>query len=291
MPWIIAAAMIGSAVVGAMSASDAADKSADAATQSAQAQLQASRESIAYQKEMYAKNAAVEKAQQATNTAVIGKQRADNTSLYTDVAGYNTPYIQSGISANKLYGDLSGANGEAAQKAALAAYQSSPYLQQMIENTDASVKAAAGRAGTGVSGNVLDDLYKQNAALYNNDYTNYLANLNALQNQGQVANQTLAGETGQLMSANSNLTSNLTGANSQLASALMGAGTSTANAATNATMTGAQNYGQAVQAAGNAQAAGSMGVGNAVTGALNNYMNYTMMQNMLNKGSGASAAA
>jgi len=221
MPLILAVA----AVAGAASSYFGSQASADAAEKSAQMQM-----------EMY----------------------QQNKKIYEENRGLVTPFIDQGTSANKLYGDLTGANGPEAQAAAMKAYQSSPYLQQMIKNTDASVMAAAGKAGTGVSGNVLNDLYNQNAGLYNQDYQQNLSNLSNLSSQGLQGTGVLAG----------------------MAGALTGAGTQAA-----------ANAGQATQAAGNATGAGYMGMGNAATGAASNYLNYTMMQNYLNKGNGANAAA
>lgn len=221
MPIILAAA----AIAGAASSYFGSQASADAAEKSAQMQM-----------DMY----------------------NQNKKIYEENSGLIKPYIGQGTSANKLYGDLTGANGPDAQAAAMKAYQSSPYLQQMIQNTGASTLAAAGKAGTGVSGNVLNDLYNQNAALYNQDYQTNLSNLSNLSSQGLQGGSVLAG----------------------MAGALTGAGTQAA-----------ANAGQATQNAGNATAAGYMGMGNATSGAANNYLNYTMMQNYLNKGSGANATA
>jgi hypothetical protein len=265
----IETALIGSALIGGASSLFGASKSSDAAEKAAEMQLQASRESIAAQKEMYAKN-----------TDVMKEQQAQNTGLYNNIAGNNTPFIQNGQNANKVYADLSGANGADAQAAAMKAYQSSPYLQDMIKNANAATMTSAGASGAGMSGNVLNALYRQNADLYNQDYANYLGNLGNVANQGLSANQTLAGETGQLM-----------GSNTGLASALMGVGTNTANGVSNALQTGAQGYGTAIQNAGNTQAAGIMGAGNALTGAANNYMNYSMLSNLLKNGGGVNALA
>lgn len=211
MPLILAAA----AVAGAASSYFGSQATADAATKAAQMQM-----------DMYNQNKAIYE----KNSALV------------------QPYIGEGTSANKLYSDMTGVNGPEAQKAAMAAYQSSPYLQQMIENADASTMAAAGKAGTGVSGNVLNDLYKQNAALYNQDYQSYLGNINNVSNQGLQGLSVLAG----------------------MAGALTGAGTQAA-----------ANAGQATQNAGLATGAGIQGAGNALTGAANNYMNYTMMQDYI----------
>jgi len=243
-------AMIGMAaasIIGGMMSADAAE---EASSQSAQASREASamqlkgvEESIAFQKEMYAQNKAI----------------------YNENAPKTQPYITEGTSANKLYADLTGANGSDAQATALKNYQASPYLKQMMDNASTQTMASAGKAGQGVSGNVLQALYSGASDTYNTAYNNYLSNLSGLSTQGLQGLGVLSGMEG----------------------AIMGSGNNAANAVSNSLITGTNNAAQSTQNAGNAQAAGTMGSSNALSGSLNNLSNLYMFNQAFGKGGNA----
>jgi hypothetical protein len=131
------------------------------------------------------------------------------------VAGLD-PYAQQGQGAAKLQADLTGANGQAAQQAAYAQYQSSPAMQyQMDQMSKATERSAAARGGL-LGGNVALELQKNAAGIASQDYQNQFNNMSQVTNTGlNAANaigqlrgtqgQMLGSLEGQQMSANAQL--------------------------------------------------------------------------------------
>ena len=114
-------------------------------------------------------------------------------------------YMQGGQNASKLQADLSGANGQSAQQAAYAQYQSSPAMQyQMDQMQKATERSAASRGGL-LSGNVLAELQRNASGIAAQDYQNQFNNL------GQVAGQGLsaAGQVAGLKSTQANIAGQL----------------------------------------------------------------------------------
>jgi len=139
------------------------------------------------------------------------------------------PWVTGGQNALGSYSNFLGLNGKDAQSKAMSDFQTDPYFQQTLKNTaDATSAQYAAHGQTG--GNLLDALYKNNAAGWQGQYNNYLTNLAGLSSQGVSAGN-----------------------------AVTGAG---ANAAT--------NQGNFLTQAGNAEAAGTMGSSNALGSAINN---------------------
>jgi hypothetical protein len=116
-----------------------------------------------------------------------------------------TGYSDQGQSANKLQADLSGANGGEAQAAAMASVQGNPYAEQMKQNAERTILQNASVTGSLGGGNVLDQLYKNSAATFAEDYQNRFDNLGAVSDRGANA----AGQIGQLRGQQAGILGNL----------------------------------------------------------------------------------
>ena len=116
-----------------------------------------------------------------------------------------TGYSAQGNSANKLQADLSGANGQAAQQAAYAAYQSSPAMQYQMEQMQRATEQSAAARGGLLSGNVLQELQRNASGIASQDYQNQFNNLSQVTNTGLQA----AGQIGQLRGQQAGILGNL----------------------------------------------------------------------------------
>jgi len=133
-----------------------------------------------------------------------------------------TGYSTQGNSANKLQADLSGANGGAAQAAAMASVQGNPYTEQMKLNAERAILQNSSATGSLGGGNVLDQLYKNSASIFAEDYQNRFNNLGVVSDRGASA----AGQIGQLRGQQAGILGNLEAgkmsANAQLQAQKMG---------------------------------------------------------------------
>lgn len=127
-------------------------------------------------------------------------------------------YLGGGQNASKAQADLSGANGQAAQQAAYAQYQSSPAMQYQMDQMQRATERSAAARGGALGGNVLRELQKNAAGIASQDYQNQFNNLGQVAGQGlnaagQVAGlkSTQAGIAGNLQAAGINAMSQLAG--------------------------------------------------------------------------------
>lgn len=172
---------------------------------------------------VYGANKAASAQKKAANQASqIQKDQYEQTRA--DLA----PYRETGSNALSQYQSLLGLNGQAKAQEALQGYTQSPYLSQLIKDTQAGVDASSAARGGLFSGATAQAIGNKTANLYMGDYNNYLSRIGGLVDTGQNA----ASQTGQF------------GAN---------AAAGRANAAT---------------AAGNAQAGGWINMANGVNNAL-----------------------
>jgi hypothetical protein len=137
------------------------------------------------------------------------------------VAGLD-PYAQQGQGAAKLQADLTGANGQAAQQAAIASYQGGPYAEQMKLNSEQSILRNAAVTGSVGGGNVLDQLYKNSAGYFQEGMQNQFNNLSQVSNTGLSAAGQQAGLLGQQGQMLGNLEGQQMSANAQLQAQKMG---------------------------------------------------------------------
>ena len=102
-------------------------------------------------------------------------------------------YLGGGQNASKLQADLSGANGQQAQQAAYAQYQSSPAMQYQMDQMQKATERSAAARGGALGGNVLMELQRNAAGIASQDYQNQFNNINTVANQGINAANQIAG--------------------------------------------------------------------------------------------------
>jgi len=117
------------------------------------------------------------------------------------------PYMKTGQSADKLYADLTGANGAEAQATAQAAYESSPALQYQIDQMQKVTERSAAARGGLLGGRVALELQKNAQGLTSQDYFKNLAALDAQANRGVTA----AGQVGGIRSNQAGIAASLQG--------------------------------------------------------------------------------
>jgi hypothetical protein len=100
------------------------------------------------------------------------------------------PYIDTGNRALNMTGDLSGANGVEAGKAAMGNFQYSPAYQFNLEQGLRGVDASASAKGMLTSGSTMAGAMKYASGLASNEFTNYYARLSGLATQGLQASNT-----------------------------------------------------------------------------------------------------
>lgn len=147
---------------------------------------------------------------------------------YEQTRGDLAPYRDVGSNALSRYQNLLGMNGQDAYQSSLNDYQQSPFLSQLVKDTQRGVDASSAARGGLFSGSTAQAIGDRTGQLYLGDFNNYLSRVGGLVDTGASA----ATQTGNF------------GAN---------AASGRANAAT---------------AAGNAQAGGYINMANGVNNAL-----------------------
>jgi hypothetical protein len=240
----IATAIVGSAIIGGVSASKASKAQQQAAETASQASRDTTQASIEAQERMFNRQVALQE-----------------------------PFRETGLAAQNRLADLLGISGRTSepgygyglQRFSMDNYQADPgYGFRLKRGLDAMERTAAARGGL-LSGNQLrgamefgQDLASQEYGNAFNRYQTERANiLNPLQSLGGVG-QTA---TNTLTNAAGNLGAGMAGAYGNLGSAL------SANAI----------------GAGNARASGYMGTANALSGAVGQGLNYYQNQQLMNR--------
>lgn len=148
---MVAAAIVGSAVVGGVASASAAGKAS-------KAQRRAAEQAAAVQREQYEQTRA-------------------------DLA----PFRDMGTTALGQYTDLLGMQGQDAYQRALQNYQQSPFLAQLVRNTGDAVDASRAARGGLFSGATAQEIGDRTGQLYMGDFNNYLSRLGGLVDTGQSA--------------------------------------------------------------------------------------------------------
>ena len=91
-------------------------------------------------------------------------------------------FLGGGQNAAKLQADLTGANGQAAQQSAYAAYQSSPAMQYQMDQMQRATERSAAARGGALGGNVLMELQRNASGIASQDYQNQFNNMNTVAN-------------------------------------------------------------------------------------------------------------
>ena len=275
MTWI-AAAIVTSAVVGAVSSNKAASTQVKA-TQAATAAQTASTE-----KAIDAQALATEKSI-AAQAAALQRSIDSQERMFERQVALQEPWRAAGVNAlNKLIPMSMEYQPFTAKE-----FQADPgYAFRLNEGIRALDRSAAARGGL-LSGNQLRGVteYGQNLASqeFTNAFNRYQAEraarmqpLQSLAGVGQSASNTLSGAAGQLGTGMANAYGQL-GAGTAAAYGQLGAGTASAYGQLG------QNIGANLIGAGNARASGYMGMANALTGGVGQYLNYAQNQALMNR--------
>jgi hypothetical protein len=131
--------------------------------------------------------------QQGVQQANNALQTGANNATADFATNYYTPYTQTGTNANTMYANALGLNGASGNTAATSAFQTSPgYNFAVQQGTQALDRSAAG-AGNFGSGNAAVALQNYGQGMANQQYNNWLSNLQGLGQEGLAA---ATGQTG-----------------------------------------------------------------------------------------------
>lgn len=245
-----------------------------------------------------ASKAAAGQSLQATYAGIANQQQ-----MYGQDVGRLAPYVQGGYnalqpmqtlatapSAGQPY--LDQAQGYLQQAAGMdpsrvltqQGLEQTPGYQFALQQGLQAVQSNAAARGLGVSGAALQGAANYATGLANQTYTNRFNEAQqswqnvfnqgaAAINRGTLAQQMQQQQYGQFQ--------NLGNLGENAAAQAGQGGTYAANAISTGLSTGAGQAGNYLQNAGQAQAAGTVGVGNALTSGVNNYLNYSMLQNFM----------
>jgi hypothetical protein len=146
------------------------------------------------------------------------------------------PYRDVGSNALSRYQNLLGMNGQDAYQSSLNDYQQSPFLSQLVRDTQRGVDASSAARGGLFSGATAQAIGDRTGQLYLGDFNNYLSRVGGLVDTGQNA----ATQTGQF---GANAAAGRANAAQQAGNAQAGGFINMANGVNNALSQGAQLYG------------------------------------------------
>lgn len=161
------------------------------------------------------------------NSIIDQGEAKSSGALNSAISGYQ-PWVDSGKSANALYGDALGLNGAEGNANATSAFQAGPgYSFALDQGTQAALRGASA-AGMLNSGNTLTALTGFGQGLANQEYGSWLDRLKGTSDTGLTAASGQASGYGALsdlyqgtaddrLSLESGVTSGLLGANNQIA--------------------------------------------------------------------------
>jgi hypothetical protein len=146
------------------------------------------------------------------------------------------PYRDVGGNALSRYQNLLGMNGQDAYQSSLNDYQQSPFLSQLVKDTQRGVDASSAARGGLFSGSTAQAIGDRTGQLYLGDFNNYLSRVGGLVDTGASA----ATQTGQF---GANAASGRANAAQQAGNAQAGGFINMANGVNNALSQGASLYG------------------------------------------------
>ena len=155
---------------------------------------------------------------------------------FEQTRGDLTPYRDVGSNALSRYQNLLGMNGQDAYQSSLNDYQQSPFLSQLVKDTQRGVDASSAARGGLFSGATAQAIGDRTGQLYLNDFNNYLSRVGGLVDTGQNA----AAQTGQF---GANAAAGRSQAAMQAGNAQAGNYINMANGVNNALSQGASLYG------------------------------------------------
>ena len=289
MPWA-AAAIAGSAVVGAVASNSASKSSAAAAKSAASTDQQAAQ----LQQQQYDTTRADLLPYNTTGQAALGKI---NDNLY----GYSSPdqtyvgWAGDNYAAQQQYAsDAQGLFDRASQigqgPGGQAALEATPgYQFNLAQGLQAAQNSAAAR-GLGVSGAALKGAASYATGLADSTYQNQFANAMAYAQATQGTANQFGNIGNNMLALNTASQGNITNSYNKLAGiAGLGenAAAQTGTQGTALANQAGQNLvqsGNSQMAAGNASAAGTLGIGSAASGAANNYLAYNYFNKLTQNG-------
>jgi hypothetical protein len=308
MPWIIGGAILGSSLLGSMSASDASDQQAQATGQAAQVSGDAQK--YAADKTLEGQNLSVaELARQydLTRGDLLGtNERARSDLLANQAKGeaVTQPYIDAGTGAlsNTVAGVGDGTNGSLTRRFSISDFWNDPVVQASYQTgLDLGTKALKNAAplttgldsgaalkeltkfGTDYTGGMAAGSQARFSADQGNQYNRLLGLIGVGQNAvGQrlgVGSATVGG----LTTSGSNTAGALAGAGSGTASGISGAYTGGANTLSNIAMNGGNTIAGLYSNLGNARAASTIAQGNAFGSGLSSVANFWNQNQMMNR--------
>lgn len=115
------------------------------------------------------------------------------TDNYTTAKNLFDQWYNTGSSANQMYGNALGLNGADGSAAAVSAFQTSPGYQFQVDQATEAAKRNASSLGMLGSGNTLTAVADRTQNIANQEYNNWLSNLNTASASGQSAAGSQAG--------------------------------------------------------------------------------------------------
>ena len=112
---------------------------------------------------------------------------------YQNAQSYYDPYYQSGNQALSAYQDAMGFNGAEGSARASQAFRATPGYQFALEQGQDAINRTAATRGMASSGNTAVELAKYTTGFADQNYNNYLNNLQGGMQQGMAAAQGMAG--------------------------------------------------------------------------------------------------
>ena len=129
--------------------------------------------------------------QQAQGALQGGVNSAVNTVQGSN--GQYAPYVAGGDAASGMLSNALGLNGAAGNAAATAAFQGSPGYQYALDQSTGAAQRAAAAAGMNASGNTLSAIAQLGSNLGNQNYQQYVQNLQNEGSQGLTAANAVSG--------------------------------------------------------------------------------------------------
>lgn len=180
---------------------------------------------------VYAGSQAASAQEKAAKTA--GNIQKDQ---YAQTRSDLSQYRDVGTNALSRYQNLLGMNGQDAYQSSLNDYQQSPFLSQLVKDTQRGVDASSAARGGLFSGATAQAIGDRTGQLYLGDYNNYLSRIGGLVDTGQNA----ASQTGQF---GANAAAGRSQAATAAGNATAGGWINAANGVNNALSQGASLYG------------------------------------------------
>ena len=190
-------AMIGGSLVTGLLGANAQSNAANTAAAAEQA---ANQQAMAAQQQLYTQGVGQQNTALNAGNTLAGNQQLQLSNLfspYTQAGQAALPglqqYAQGGLQAFGQQQNMSGANGDASQSAAINQFQNSPMFQQLNQQGINTIAQNASMNGNLRSGNAVAQEAQFSPALLNQLLQQQFTNLGSLSSLGSASQNTLAG--------------------------------------------------------------------------------------------------